>query len=344
VYTSKDIRQAVTGSSSFVADTNPKQVNATSRCTADAVNFATRPDLAVIVLTFNEEYNIGPCLESVLGWAREIFVVDSYSTDQTVNSALAYSDRDVAVVQHEIESYSGQWNWALTKLPISTAWTLKLDADERVTPDFKEEISRLIAQGDVTLTGVYFRRHFYFMRKKLEHSGRLGYDLRLWRTGNARFDDRLVNEHAIVTGKIAYVESCVDHLDHKPLAEWLAKHNRYSSLEALHIIQGSIDRDVLPQFWGTPEQRRSWLKRAYVRLPFGPLLYFFYQYIFLRGFLDGSAGFRYSFLRAQYRYWIDLKVIEYRDTGVLPSVQWPRRGPSHCVVAKSAIQQLVDRS
>ena len=301
------------------------------------------PEITVIVLTFNEEQNLHACLDSVTGWAKQVFVVDSYSTDHTVDVALEYGDRGVSVVQHPFEDYSRQWNWALTKLPISTTWTLKLDADERVTGKFREEVSRLVAEGDAALTGIYFRRCFYFMRKKLEHSGRLGHDLRMWRTGNAQFENRSINEHAMVAGPVAFLNAYVDHVDHKSLEDWVSKHNRYSSMEALNAIQGNIDGDVLPRYWGTPEQRRVWLRRVYARLPLGPLAYFFYQYIFRGGFLDGLAGFRYSLLRAQYQYWTDLKIVEYRDTGVLPTVGWPPRGAAHSVVANSPLQQLVDR-
>ncbi|MBK8742088.1 MAG: glycosyltransferase family 2 protein [Betaproteobacteria bacterium] len=301
------------------------------------------PEITVIVLTFNEERNLRACLDSVTGWAKQVFVVDSYSTDHTVDIALEYGDRSISVVQHTFEDYSRQWNWALTKLPISTAWTLKLDADERVTEEFKEEVCRRVSDVDVTLEGIYFRRSFYFMRKRLEHSGNLGYDLRMWRTGTARFENRSVNEHAMVNGKVAYLKSYVEHVDHKALDEWISKHNRYSSLEALNAIQGNLTGDVHPRFFGTPEQRRVWLKRIYVRLPFGHWVYFVYHFIFCGGFLDGRGGFRYSRLRAQYQYWTDLKIIEYRDTGVLPSVEWPPRGAAHTVVANSTLQQLVDR-
>lgn len=301
------------------------------------------PEIAVIVLTFNEEHNLHLCLDSVTGWASRIFVVDSYSTDQTVDVALGYGDRGVSVVQHTFEDYSKQWNWALTKLPISAAWTLKLDADERVSSEFREEVSQLMAAADVNLEGIYFRRSFYFMRKKLEHCGQIGYDLRMWRTGTAQFEDRSVNEHAMVSGNVAYLKSYVDHVDHKALDEWISKHNRYSSLEALNAIQGNAKGDVLPRYWGTPEQRRVWLRRIYMCLPLGHLVYFVYHYIFRGGFLDGRGGFRYSRLRAQYQYWTHLKIIEYWDTGVLPSVEWPPRGPAHPDVSNSALQELVDR-
>lgn len=303
---------------------------------------APRANLTVIVLTFNEEENLPSCLESVLGWAREIFVVDSYSTDRTVDVALAYADRGVRVVQHTFEGYAKQWNWALTKLPVTARWALKLDADERVTQDFREEVTGLLARADDRLEGVYFRRRFYFMRKPLKWSGELGYDLRLWRSGTARFEDRSLNEHVLVTGGVAYVKSYVDHIDHKPIADWLEKHNRYSSLEAENILKGDISGDVAPRFWGTPDERRMWLRGLYRAIPFRATLYFVYLYIFRAAILDGVGGFRYSLLRSHYRYWIELKIREHRELGTNARVVWPARGEPHSAVALSELQRLVD--
>lgn len=301
-------------------------------------------DIAVVILTFNEEENLSACIESVAGWAREIFVVDSYSTDCTVDIALSYADRGVRIVQHAFVDYAKQWNWALTKLPISATWTLKLDADERATSEFREEVSMLLASCGSDLQGCYFRRRFYFMRKPLTYSGRIGYDLRMWRTGAAQFEDRSVNEHALVQGKVAYLKSFVDHRDMKPVSDWIDKHNRYSSLEADNALRGNLFGGLEPRFWGAPEERRMWLRRAYHRMPFAAAAYFLYLYVFCLAVLDGAAGFRYSLLRAQFLFWMDLKIREHRELGTLPVVVWPERGTPHEQVRDSELQRMVDGS
>src|SRR6202453_2949137 len=96
-------------------------------------------NVSVIILTFNEEKNLPDCLDSVKGWAKEDFAVDSYSTDKTVEIALSRAKEGVRVVQHAFQDYSTQWNWALSRLPLQGTWTLKLDADERVTEEFRKE-------------------------------------------------------------------------------------------------------------------------------------------------------------------------------------------------------------
>lgn len=298
--------------------------------------------ISVIVLTFNEEANLDACLDSVTGWAKEIFVVDSYSTDRTVEIALNRAGEGVRVVQHAFEDYSKQWNWALHRLPISAPWTLKLDADERVTPQFKAEAEALLRSAPADMEGVYFRRRFHFMGRKLHWLGEVGYDLRLWRTGTAVFENRSVNEHALINGRAGYLKSYVDHYDYKSTTDWIEKHNRYASLEARHIGEGNILGNVRARFWGKPDERRMWLRLLYQKLPAGPVVYFLYLYFIRLGFLDGHAGFHYCLLRAQYFFWIDLKCLEYEVTGRLPDVVWPVRGAAHPAVAASDLQRQVD--
>ncbi len=301
---------------------------------------STPVDLAVVILTFNEEVNLGAALDSVKGWAREVFVVDSNSTDGTVDLALARAADGVRVVQHAFESYSAQWNWALTRLPISSAWTLKLDADERVTGDLRTELQERLAAADEDVGGFFVRYHLFFMGRALRWGGYSGtYLLRVWRTGKAAFEDREVNEHALVGSRTERLRSFFEHRDHKTLTDWLDKQNRYTSMEARSALEGNLTGGVKPRLFGTPDQRRMWLKRLHAHVPGCHLLYFLYLYVLRLGCLDGHAGFRLAFLRANVFYWIDLKKLE----GGVPVVVWPRRGRPHPEVAGSELQRRVDR-
>ncbi|MEM7583037.1 MAG: glycosyltransferase family 2 protein [Acidobacteriota bacterium] len=287
-------------------------------------------DVAVIILTFNEKLNLPLALDSVRGWAREVFVVDSYSTDTTVDIALARADEGIQVVQHAFENYSAQWNWALTHLPITSRWTMKLDADERVTADFKAELAGCLQAAQSEPAGFDFRRKFFFVGTPLMRGGASStYVRHLWRTGEARFEDRPVNEHVILDGPIVRMQSFIDHHSESSLNDWISKHNRYSSLEAASTLRGDLTGEVKPRLWGSSTERRMWLKRTHARLPGRHLLFFLYQFIFRLGFLDGRAGFRYAFLRAAFFYWIDLKVEEAQATGKEPEVVWPARGEPH---------------
>jgi glycosyltransferase involved in cell wall biosynthesis len=302
-----------------------------------------KPSVAVILLTFNEEANLAAALDSVKSWAAEVFVVDSYSTDRTVDIALERAADGVRVVQHRFKNYSEQWNWALAHLPVTSEWTLKLDADERVTPGFKKEVDELLRSPAQDLHGLLFRRRLFFMGTPLRFGGTLdNHDLRLWRTGRAVFEQRSVNEHALVEGRRATLKSYVEHHDNKSIADWIDKHNRYSSLEAINLIQGNLTGGIKPRFFGYPTERRMWLRKWYYRVPGRPLLYFLYRYLLRLGLLDGWAGFRFAFLHASFLYWIDLKRAEYRAMGELPAVIWPARGAPHPLLADSELQRQVD--
>ena len=294
--------------------------------------------VAVVILTFDEEANIGPAIESVLGWAEKIFVVDSFSNDQTVDIVLGYRDDGVEVVQHAFENYSAQWNWALSTLPISSAWTLKLDADERATPEFRNEVSEILSDASVGLEGIYFRRRIVFMNKPVRWGGTSGFDRRMWKTGGGSFDGREVNEHLMVSGETARLRSFVDHHDTNTMSAWWDKHNRYSSLEALSLINRGPGAKVPPRLWGQPDERRQWFRRLFFSHPlrFLSCAGMFSYHFFLRlGFLDGSRGFELAFLRSTFFYLIDLKVLEYRRTGRLPTVTWPSRGKPHPALGDS---------
>ena len=298
-------------------------------------------DLSVIILTFNEEQNIDAALDSVVGWAKEVFVVDSFSTDSTVDKVLERNDPSVHIVQHSFENYSAQWNWALTKLPLNSAWTLKLDADERVTKEFRDEVGPELSNESIT--GIYFRRKMYFMGKPMMHGGySTTYVLHCWRTGQAIFEDRAVNEHVILDGEKKHIEAFIDHYDFKSLTDWIEKHNRYSSMEAQCLIDGNTFGGVEPKFLGNPDQHRMWLRLMYRKLPLRHFIYFLYRYLKEKAILDGSVGFRYCLLHAVYRYWIDLKYYEYLKLGKTPTVNWPTRGGWHPSVENSELQKMVD--
>ena len=302
-----------------------------------------KPSLAVIILTANEELNLGRALDSVRGWAEEVFVVDSYSTDATVDIALARRADGVRVVQHAFDGYAKQWNWALARLPVRAAWTLKLDADEEVTDDFKREVNAVIEREGESLEGISLQWRVVFLGAALRRGAVSGtYDLRIWRTGKARFEDRTMNEHLLVRGRTVAVRSHILHHTCTSLSGWLDKHNRYSSLEARNIVQGDVVGAVAPRLWGSPAQRRVWLRRLSLRMPARALAYFLYSFVIRLGFLDGAGGFRFAFLHAAYYYWINLKLRQYRLTGRLPDVAWPPRGTPHPVVAASALQRSVE--
>jgi ubiquinone/menaquinone biosynthesis C-methylase UbiE len=273
-------------------------------------------DVAVVILTLNEEDNLPSALESVSGWARETFVVDSFSKDRTVEIA---SEAGCVVIQHPFVDHASQRNFAIHALPYTASWILFLDADERLTPELKTEISRVLASAPAE-NGYYIKRRMYWMGRWIRHGYYPAWILRLFRRGTGRCEDRPVNEHLIVDGAIGYLQSDFVHEDHKGIGQWIIKHERYASLEAAELIrrEGGVDQtEIRANLFGTQAERTRWIRhRIWNRLPVlvRPFLYFFYRLVVRGGFLDGSRAFAYHFLQGLwFPILIDLKYLELRD-------------------------------
>src|SRR5579863_5572790 len=240
--------------------------------------------LSVLVLTKDEEKNLPRCLASV-AWARPVVVVDSFSTDATPAIAREWGSE---LVQHPFESYARQRNWALETLRWRGDWILILDADEEIPPALRAEIEALLA-ADPPQAGFYVNRRVYFMGKWIRHCGWYpNWNLRLFRKGRARYDDRPVHEHLGLEGPSGYLRTDLIHDNRKGFTAFLEKHNRYATLEAQarlaqerHGLQASLAE------LRNPAMRRRTLKRElWPFVPAKPLAFFVYSYFLQRGFLD----------------------------------------------------------
>lgn len=263
--------------------------------------------VALVILTYNEEVNIEDCLKSVTGWASEIFVVDSGSSDRTTEIAKKFTDN---IIVHPFSGYAAQRNWALDHLPIAHEWMLFLDADERLSPELKAEIPGAIAAAGLETEGFYLKRRLIFMGRWIRHGGYYPtWILRLFRHKAARCEDRSVNEHFFVRGRTAKLNGDILHVDLRALDHWIAKHNRYAKLEAeellkresfVHERREDKTDEMQASFLGSQAERKRWLRdRFWNRLPplVRPFLYFTYRYFFRMGFLDGWQGLIYHFLQ-----------------------------------------------
>jgi glycosyltransferase involved in cell wall biosynthesis len=270
-------------------------------------------DLAIIILTYNEERNIAQALKSVSGWAHQVFVLDSFSSDQTLDVATSYH---AICCQHRFDGFVKQRNYALDYLPISTKWVFFLDADEWLTDDLKQEIDDLIIQN-ADESGFYIKRRFIWMGKWVRHGYYPTWLLRMMRVGKGRWEARSVNEHLVVDGKVGYLKNDIIHEDHRSVSEWILKHNSYAELEARERFQPYPQNKQLPaRLFGTQAERKRWLRdRVWNHLPplLRPLLYFTYRILIRGGFLDGSRAFSYHVLQALwYPMLIDIKYLELR--------------------------------
>ncbi|MBQ8057969.1 MAG: glycosyltransferase family 2 protein [Ruminococcus sp.] len=261
-------------------------------------------DITVIVLTKNEEKNIKACIESAKMIAKRVIVVDSGSTDNTVELA---KNNGAEAVYHEWVGHARQFNWALDNCNINTEWVFRLDADERISKELACEIrEKLASEESKDVNGYEMRWRIYFMNKWIKHGGtHKPYFLRLFRFGTGRVEDKLMDEHIIVDGAVKKLNSDLIHYDYKGLDAWLSKHIWYSQLE-LQMYNTQSDMTG-----GNEAQKQK--RGFYYRLPryFRARLYYWYRYYIQLGFLDGEAGRIFIYLQAYwYRFIVDAKIYE----------------------------------
>jgi len=277
--------------------------------------------ITVIVAARNEAHNLGRCLDS-LRCAGEVYVIDSQSTDATVQIAESYGAH---VVQFH---YQGGWpkkrQWAMDSLPLSHDWIFLVDADEALTSDLAREIRDAIT--DPTRDGYYVSLRMFFLGRQLRHSGARFYKLSLFRRGKGRFECRLkdqdqsmadmeVHEHVVLDGdakgRTARLRHPLLHHNVESLSRYIRKHDEYSNWEAKVWLEGEANaQDLAPSLFGSQAQRRRWLRKNVFALPGSPILFFFYKYIFCLGFLDGIPGLIYCGLQGVQFFHIKAKIYE----------------------------------
>lgn len=270
-------------------------------------------DMTAIVLTKNEEKNIGNCLDSIAGLVERVIVVDSGSTDRTVEIAKSYG---AEVFHHEWIHYANQFNWALDNIEIRSKWIYRIDADEVVTPDLKNEIEAACAEHDSDDVNAFIMKFkIFFMGRFLTHGGVYPfYNITIFRNGFGRYEDRAMGEHIVVnSGSTAMLSNDCLHYDFKSLDAWIDKHNKYATREVDDYYAVRSANSELANLYGEAEKAKTLRDSLYYRLPkfFRAHLYFFYRYYVKLGFLDGKPGKIYAFLQAYwYRYLVDAKLYE----------------------------------
>lgn len=264
--------------------------------------------VSVIIPTLNEAKNLPRCLDH-LRWADEVAIIDSFSRDDTVAIARAYG---VKVIDFH---WNGQWpkkrNWALRHAELKHEWILMVDADEWIVPELAAEIAEAIK--DSRHIGYWINRRFIFMGRWIRHAGYYpSWNLRLLKRGHGEFEkltdvgdtgsgDNEVHEHIRPDGPTAYLKHDMLHLAFPTIATFMEKHNRYSNWEAIVQMKGSKEPSHGPV--DNPDlARRRRLKNLSRKMPFRATLRFLYTYVYLRGFLDGRAGFIFCRLISIYEF------------------------------------------
>ena len=280
-----------------------------------------RLPISAIILTYNEEANIEACLRSICDWAGEIWVVDSGSTDATLEIIKRYTP---LAVSHPFENYAHQRNWAQTNLPLVHDWVFHLDAGEQVTPELASQIADVFKNGSPQgVNGFLVRRRIVFMGRWIRHGGLYPiYHLRLFRRSTGRCEEREYDQHFLASGPVRRLDADLVDITASDLDAWTQQHNRWAGAEATHLLSQDARTKgnmVQGRIMGTPIEQRRWLRtRLYERSPLflRALAYFLYRYILRLGFLDGVEGLIYHVLQGfWYRFYVDAKLYEMQQIG-----------------------------
>jgi glycosyltransferase involved in cell wall biosynthesis len=278
--------------------------------------------VSIIVHARNEATNIPFTLSSVAGWADEVFVVDSESTDGTADVARSHG-ATVVSRQCERQGLVAQRNWALDTLPFRNEWVFVLDADEYMEDALKVEVERLVRADDPGRDGYWLRFRLIFMGQWIRRASMYPtWSLRLLRHRVVRYEVRSVNSHPrVAAGREGFLDGHVVNYDRKGFTYYMKRIDEFSTLEAIayeEVLSGSTDRTQVPgKLFGTRAERRRWLKNLFIRLPMRPLVIFLYLYVARGGFLEGQAGFDYCFLKALQEWVVNVKrrEVELRRNG-----------------------------
>ena len=276
-------------------------------------------DITTIILTYNEELHIRRCLENVCEISKKVFVIDSPSTDRTVEICNEFPNVEVVVHKYP-GNQAEQFNWALDNIQIDTEWILRLDADEYITCELKQELALKLPTLGSKVSAVVLPLGRAFMGRILKHGIVNGVSMiRLFRNRKVRYEQRLMDEHLqVLDGDIVTFENKFVDDNRNSLKYFIDKHNNYSSREAVVLLDAELGLIDCTMESETAEYCddifvKRLQKQRYAKMPlfwraFG---YFCYRYIVKLGFLDGKEGFCWDFFQGLwYRMLVDAKIYE----------------------------------
>jgi glycosyltransferase involved in cell wall biosynthesis len=276
------------------------------------------PSVAAIVLTKNEETDLPACLQSLAGVVSEVYVVDSGSTDRTVEIAERYGAK---VLTHPFINQAAQFNWALSNVNSAADWILRIDADERLSQELRQALQERLPGLESEVSGLLVPVRIRFLGRFIRHGDTYPvWLLRLWRKGLGRFEDTWMDEHLVLSaGRVLKLRGDLIHDIPKNLSEWTQKHDAYAARMCKDILAEG-NGGAAPLASRQAKVKRLLKKHLYLRLPafHRAFLYWFYRYFFRLGFLDGTEGLIYHFLQGfWYRFLVDAKLFELQKSAAV---------------------------
>jgi glycosyltransferase involved in cell wall biosynthesis len=273
--------------------------------------------ISVVILSFNSAATLPQTLAAAKLVSDDVHVVDSFSSDETVELARAAG---AEVVQHAFERYDKQRNWAIENLPLKHGWELHLDADERLTPELAAEINRVMAAPPPEIDGYMIPRLIHFLGAPIRHGGMYpNWHLRLFRRGVGRCEQRRYDQHFLLPqgGSTARLTKPMIDDMRMTLDEWTRRHLRWAEAQAAMAVEGGGEGEIAGRWTGSPIERKRALRRFYGRAPLllRPFLLFAYRYLLRLGFLDGVPGLIFFALQTfWFHFFVDARIYERRVT------------------------------
>lgn len=270
-------------------------------------------DITIIILTKNEESNMVRCLTAAKTVTNNIIVVDSGSTDKTLEIAKSFNCQ---IFTHEFISYAHQYDWVLKNIKINSKWIFRLDADEIVTPKLADEIIFETKKHEFDdVNGFVLSFRIYFLGKLIKHAALYPFlNLCIWKNGKGSYSLRYMGEHVILSeGKTIQLKNYCEHHDMKTLSIWVKKHEWYSTREVVDYFERRGTNETDKNLYANAKKTQKIRDGFYYRLPsfFRARLYYWYRYFIKLGFLDGRPGKIYCWLQAYwYRFLVDAKIYE----------------------------------
>lgn len=290
--------------------------------------------ITVLIPTLNAEAHLAEALDSVLDIVEDVFILDSRSSDKTVDIALKY---DIKICQRAFTTYGDHFQWFAKNMPITTPWVFFMAQDERFSESLKDCLCELFSSKPEA-DGYRVKWRLWFMGKPLHAKTSI---VRLFRNNKFDISDVICNEQFIVHGEVKDLKGVLEHKDSIDLHVWNEKQNLYSTMEAIAICRDEGRFSCVPKFFGSQLERRMWLKKMFFHLPFRYQMIFWYSYLLKGAWRDGKRGWCWAHLRSEvYRMW-ELKAMEMKITGRIPEIPKAPHGDFDERVLRTELQRLV---
>ena len=274
-------------------------------------------DISTIILTYNEERHIERCIKNAKLFSKQIFIVDSFSSDRTKEIA---ESMGAIVFQNKWENnYARQLNWGLNNLPITTEWVFRLDADEYLSNELIAEMEQKYITIPADVSGIVMERKMVFLGRVINKGNVQWNMLRLFRYGKGFCEERWMDEHIVlIEGRSEQWNNCFYDDNQNSLGWWINKHNGYAIRETIDLLNIELkflpeDDNVISTALSVDAEKKRKKKEKYNSMPlfWRSFVYFIYRYIFKFGFTEGKEGFLWHSLQGWwYRTLVDAKIYE----------------------------------